>query len=100
MAPRPGLTREDGDGRLDYLIGNPGDESFILRNLGPGPDRVLRLTPAQVTLTGDLAFGPAALTTTTMGTWTCLSGAGLWRGNVSTSCSATTAPRAGFGSRT
>lgn len=46
----------DGDGRLDYFIGNPGDESFIFRNLGPGPDGQVRFAPAQVLLSGDLAF--------------------------------------------
>jgi hypothetical protein len=46
----------DGDGRLDYFIGNPADESFVFRNLGPGSDGVVRFMPAQVLLRGDLAF--------------------------------------------
>ncbi|MBI1951499.1 MAG: CRTAC1 family protein [Acidobacteria bacterium] len=50
----------DGDGRLDYFIGNPGDESFVFQNLGPGPEGVVRLAPAQVLLRGDLAFGASA----------------------------------------
>ena len=46
----------DGDGRVDFFIGNPGDESFIFRNEGPGEDGVVRFSPAQVLLEGELAF--------------------------------------------
>ncbi len=45
----------DGDGYVDYFVGNPGDESLIYRNEGPGPDGLTRFVPAQILLQGDLA---------------------------------------------
>jgi hypothetical protein len=46
----------DGDSWLDFFVGNPGDESFVFRNLGPQPDGMVRFAPAQILLHGDLAF--------------------------------------------
>ncbi len=46
----------DGDGRVDFFVGNAGDESVVFRNLGPGSDGVVRFVPAQVLLQGELAF--------------------------------------------
>lgn len=44
------------DGRTDYFIGNPGDESFILRNV-QGPGRAPRFIVEQVLLVDSLAWG-------------------------------------------
>ena len=49
----------DLDGRVDFFLGNPGDPSFILRNVGePGEDAVFEV--AQVLLDDDLAWGAVA----------------------------------------
>ena len=45
----------DGDGRVDYFVGNPADESIVFRNLGLR-DGVVKFGPALVLLEGDLAF--------------------------------------------
>ncbi len=49
----------DLDGYIDFFIGNPGDESIILRNVpGIGSQRSFELS--QVLLVGDLAWGGVA----------------------------------------
>ena len=49
----------DLDGRTDFFIGNPGDESMILRNV-PGIEGKPRFVGAQVLLTDELAWGAVA----------------------------------------
>ncbi|GAB4294296.1 MAG: hypothetical protein Kow0098_15780 [Ignavibacteriaceae bacterium] len=44
------------DGKIDFFIGNPGDESMILENVTPDNGRE-SFVVAQVLLTGDLAWG-------------------------------------------
>ena len=45
----------DGDGWVDFFVGNPGNESFIYRNLGPDADGVIQFEVAQILLNGALA---------------------------------------------
>lgn len=49
----------DLDGRTDFFIGNPGDESLILRNT-TGADGKISFEPVQVLLKGKLAWGGTA----------------------------------------
>jgi len=49
----------DGDGRTDFFIGNPGDESFILRNTTLAGE-LPSFEQEQVLLIGDVAWGGAA----------------------------------------
>jgi hypothetical protein len=46
----------DLDGRIDFYMGNPGDESFILRNVSDG-GRNFHFEIVQVLLTNSLAWG-------------------------------------------
>lgn len=49
----------DLDGYIDFFIGNPGDESLVLRNVpGPGSQRGFELV--QVLTTGDISWGGVA----------------------------------------
>jgi len=50
----------DGDGFIDYFVGNVGEESVVVRNLGPGAGHLPRFEPAQTLLDGELAFVAAA----------------------------------------
>jgi hypothetical protein len=49
----------DLDGRIDFYIGNPGDESMVLRNV-IGSDGKLTFKVVQVLLTDELAWGAVA----------------------------------------
>jgi len=49
----------DLDGRIDVYLGNPGDESFVMRNVA-GPGGAPKFEVAQVLVTGRLAWGGAA----------------------------------------
>jgi hypothetical protein len=49
----------DLDGRIDFYSGNPGDESFVMRNV-TGPGGGPRFEVVQVLLRGPLAWGGAA----------------------------------------
>lgn len=49
----------DLDGRIDFFLGNPGDESLILHNTVQ-PDGTARFEVAQVLLDGPLAWGACA----------------------------------------
>jgi hypothetical protein len=48
----------DLDGRLDLYVGNPGDQSYVLRN-ETGDDGVLRFGPPSVLMEGGLPWGGA-----------------------------------------
>jgi enediyne biosynthesis protein E4 len=49
-------TDFDLDGRVDFYVGNPGDESFVLRNV-PDPEGKFHFEVAQVLLVDELAWG-------------------------------------------
>ena len=49
----------DLDGRVDFFIGNPGDQSFVIRNVA-SPDGSPRFELGQVLLSGERAWGAAA----------------------------------------
>jgi len=49
----------DLDGRVDFYAGNPGDESYIIRNTA-GPDGKIRFELVQTFLEGELAWGASA----------------------------------------
>jgi hypothetical protein len=48
----------DLDGRIDFYMGNPGDESFVVRNVLQ-PDGTTRFELVEVLVSGDLAWGAA-----------------------------------------
>ncbi len=48
----------DLDGRIDFYMGNPGDESFVLRNVTISGEP--RFEPVQTLLRGELAWGAVA----------------------------------------
>ncbi|RKY16838.1 MAG: hypothetical protein DRQ55_17165, partial [Planctomycetota bacterium] len=50
----------DLDGWVDFYVGNPGDESFVMRNTGLGLDGIVHFELVQVLLDGPIAWGAAA----------------------------------------
>ncbi len=49
----------DLDGQVEFFVGNPGDRSFILHNIGsPGGEAIFEV--AQVLMDGDIAWGAVA----------------------------------------
>ncbi len=50
----------DLDGRIDFYLGNPGDESIVLWNGGEDKNGITQFELSQVLLEGELAWGAAA----------------------------------------
>lgn len=50
----------DLDGWIDFYVGNPGDESFVMRNTGLGTDGIVHFELTQVLVTDLLAWGAAS----------------------------------------
>jgi len=50
----------DGDGDFDVFTGNPGNESFLIRNVTAGPGEPLMFEAGQVLSTSELFYGGVA----------------------------------------
>lgn len=50
----------NNDGLVDIYVGNPGDESYVLINLGNQGNGLASFAPSNLLLTGELAWGGAA----------------------------------------